>query len=86
MNKKHAILSDALEARDAEVMGYQINIDNYRLAVEHIEAMTPEDQRDLIPFRDDLQARLQAERLEQRKARVIRDVIAAQLAEMEPAP
>jgi len=86
MTTKHVILTAALEARDSEILGYQINIDNYRLAIEHIGGMTPEDQRDLIPFRDDLLSRLQAERLEQRKARVIRDVIAAQLAEMEPAP
>lgn len=76
---KHDILTQALSARDDEIMGYQINIDNYRLAIEHIDAMSGEDQIELKAFRQQLADLLKSELLEQKKAKVIRAVIAAQL-------
>lgn len=75
MNKQE-ILATALQARDEEVFGYQINIDNYTLAIEHIDTS---GDADLIPFKEQLQNLLKSEILEQKKAKVIRDVIAMQL-------
>lgn len=78
MNKQE-ILTQALAARDEEVLGYQINIDNYRLAIEHIDGMSSEDQIELNAFRQQLVDLLKSELLEQKKAKVIRSVIADQL-------
>jgi hypothetical protein len=78
MNKL-SILTPALEGRDAELLGYQINIDNYRLAIAKINADYP-DNDDLLAFRDELQTRLDEERRQQLRSRVIRDVIAEQVA------
>jgi hypothetical protein len=80
MNKL-SILTPALEGRDAELLGYQINIDNYRLAIAKINADYP-DNDDLLAFRDELQTRLDEERRQQLRSRVIRDVIAEQVAEL----
>ncbi len=79
MNKKD-ILAAAFAAREEELLGYQINIDNYRLAVEHINAS---GDADLLPFREQLQGLLTSEVLEQKKARVIWAVIKQQLDEMQ---
>lgn len=75
------ILTQALEGRDAELLGYQINIDNYRLAIAKIKAEYPDDQ-DLAVFRRELEERLAEECRQQRRAMVIRDVIADQLEEV----
>lgn len=77
------ILFSALEGRDAELLGYQINIDNYTLAIAKIEADYA-DNEDLVAFRDDLQARLDEEKRQQLRCQIIRDVIADQLSELEP--
>jgi hypothetical protein len=39
---KLVILAGALKAREEEVMQYQINIDNYRLAIEEIRSTYPD--------------------------------------------
>jgi hypothetical protein len=78
MNKL-SILTPALEGRDQELLTYQINIDNYRLAIAKINADYP-DNDDLLVFRDELQARLDEELRQQLRSRVIRDVIAEQVA------
>lgn len=75
---KQEILKNALEARHQEVLGYQINIDNYRLAIEHIDAS---GDADLFDFRDQLKGLLASEILEQKKAKVILAVIERQLQE-----
>ena len=75
MNKQE-VLQSALEGRNQEIDGYQINIDNYVLAIKHIETS---GDVDLFPFKEQLTALLQSETLEQKKAKVIRDVIASQL-------
>lgn len=76
------ILTQALEGRDAELLGYQINIDNYRLAIAKIQSDYPDNQ-DLALFREELESRLQEECRQQLRARIIRDVIADQLTEGE---
>ena len=77
MNKL-SILTSAKEGRDCELLSYQINIDNYVLAIEKINAEYA-DNEDLIAFREDLQTRLDEERRQQLRSRIIRDVIADQL-------
>jgi hypothetical protein len=84
MNKLE-ILSQALEARDAELLGYQINIDNYVLAITEIDQRYPNND-DLAVFKDELQLRLDEERRQQLRCRVIRNVIAAQLTDLEATP
>lgn len=80
MNKL-PILEPALEGRDQELLGYQINIDNYVLAIEKINTQYPDDA-DLLAFRDELQVRLDEERRQQLRSKVIRDVIADQVAQL----
>jgi FKBP-type peptidyl-prolyl cis-trans isomerase (trigger factor) len=79
---KLSILLPALEGRDQELLTYQINIDNYRLAIAKINA-DHADNDDLLAFRDDLQSRLDEELRQQARARIIRDVIAEQVADAE---
>lgn len=68
------ILTAALEARERELIEYQVNIDNYRLAIEHIG-----DDEELQPFREQLQNLLASSLLEQKKSQVILTVIKQQL-------
>ena len=72
------ILTTALEARERELIEYQVNIDNYTLAIAKIA----DDDLELQPFKEQLQALLSSSLLEQRKSKLIRDVIAEQLAEI----
>jgi len=73
---KNEILKQALVAREEEIFGYQINIDNYTLAIEHINAS---GDSDLTDFRNKLTELLASEKLEQKKAKVIRDIVQKQL-------
>lgn len=75
------ILSDALEQRNQELLLYQINIDNYDLAISKINTKHA-DNSDLIAFRDELQLRLDEERRQQLRSRIIRDVIADQVEQL----
>jgi len=78
------ILATNLAARDEEVLGYQINIDNYRLAIAKIAIEhTGDSSLDLAmqEFAQQLEENMQQNIIEQRKAIIIRDVIADQLAE-----
>lgn len=77
---KHEILKSALVGRQQEVLGYQINIDNYRLAIERIDALGDDDLRE---FQNQLRGLLASEILEQKKAKVILAVIEQQLGELE---
>lgn len=81
MNKLD-ILKPALDARIQEVMGYQINIDNYTMAIEHIDAMSTTDQIELAEFRQKLIDLLATEKLEQKKAKVMLEVIKKQVGEL----
>ena len=80
-NNKLSILKLALEGRNAELLNYQINIDNYVLAIARINSDYA-DNSDLQAFRADLQARLDEERRQQLRSQVIRDVIADQIAQL----
>ena len=75
-------LSSALEARNDELMSYQINIDNYERAIAKINAEHSGNPA-MIEFRDRMQDLLLSSRTEQLKASIIRDVIAEQVKEME---
>lgn len=67
------ILTAALDARIKEVTEYQVNIDNYRLAIERIG-----DDEELRPFKQQIQTLLASSLLEQRKAQIMLDVIRVQ--------
>ena len=82
MNKL-SILTPALEGRDQELLGYQINIDNYILAIAKINTDYAGND-DLLAFRDELQSRLDEERRQQLRSQIIRDVIADQVAQLTP--
>jgi muramoyltetrapeptide carboxypeptidase LdcA involved in peptidoglycan recycling len=76
MNKQYRleILRSALDARIKEVTEYQVNIDNFRLAIERVG-----DDPGLSEFRTQLEQLLQSSLLEQRKAQIMLDVIRQQL-------
>lgn len=81
MNKLQTLQS-ALEARNDEVLSYQINIDNYSRAINKINAEHANNSA-MIEFRDKLVDMLESHKIEQLKTIIIRDVIADQLTEME---
>lgn len=81
MNRQE-VLASALAVRNDEILTYQINIDNYSLAIDKINANHSDDSN-LLAFRDELQVRLEHEQFQQARARIIRDVIADQLAELQ---
>ena len=68
------ILTSALDARIKEVTEYQVNIDNFTLAIERIG-----DDKELQEFKQQLQGLLASSLLEQRKAKLMLDVIKSQL-------
>lgn len=70
----HELLSMALDARLKEVTEYQVNIDNYRLAIEEIG-----EDDELQPFKMQLQELLRSSLIEQRKAKLMLGVIKSQL-------
>jgi hypothetical protein len=73
MNKQQ-ILSDALIQREDEILGYQINIDNYKLAIE-LASQDP----DLAEFTENLHNLLASSILEQKKAKIMYEVIKKQM-------
>jgi len=81
MNKLETLQS-ALVARNDEIDGYQINIDNYTRAIAKIGVEYP-DNSAIVEFGDRLKEMLEQHKTEQLKAIIIRDVIADQLAELE---
>lgn len=81
MNKLETLRS-ALAAREDEVVGYQINIDNYIRAIAKINTEYA-DNPAMVKFGDRLSELLEGHKIEQLKAIIIRDVIADQLSEME---
>lgn len=76
---KQEILSSAFEARQQEVMHYQINIDNYTIALMEIRKLPQTEQDELRVFADQLKDLLASERLEQKKAKIMLTVIQQQL-------
>lgn len=73
------ILVKSLDAREQEVMHYQINIDNYTLALAEIESMSPDDRAELSAFSEQLRTLLSSEKLEQKKAKIMLAVIKKQM-------
>jgi hypothetical protein len=76
---REEILQLSLEAREQEVMHYQINIDNYTLALAAIEKLAAEEKAELSSFVDQLKGLLTSEKLEQKKARIMLAVIQQQI-------
>jgi hypothetical protein len=76
MNHKYQceILTSALDARIKEVTEYQVNIDNFNLAIERIG-----EDSELQEFKQQLQDLLASSQLEQKKAKLMLEVIKSQL-------
>lgn len=73
------ILTSALNAREQEVMHYQINIDNYTIALEKICALGPNERTELSGFAIQLGELLSSETIEQKKAKIMLSVLKQQL-------
>ena len=69
-------LIEALKQRESEVFNYQINIDNYRLAIEYVDESCGDS---FAEFRDQLCKLLQTEIHEQGKANIMLKVVESQL-------
>jgi hypothetical protein len=76
---REEILAMSLEAREQEVMHYQINIDNYTLALEEIGKLPPDERAGLAAFANQLHDLLVSEKLEQKKAKIMLSVIKQQI-------
>ena len=76
---REEILRINYDARIQEVMHYQINIDNYTLALANIAAMAADERSELLVFADQLTGLLASERMEQKKAKVMLEVLRQQL-------
>jgi hypothetical protein len=73
---KKALLTSALEARANEITEYQVNIDNFQLAIAKID----EDEY-LQEFKKQLEELLESSLFEQAKAKIMFEVIQSQLEE-----
>ena len=69
-------LKEALKAREEEVLMYQINIDNYERAI--IKSAEDAELDDFVARLNEL---LASSRLEQKKAKIMLDVIREQIEE-----
>jgi hypothetical protein len=78
IQKKTEILQKAAEHREAEVLHHQINIDNYRLALEEIGANHAGDD-DMLAFAEQLRQLLASSIREQTKEKILLKVIKQQL-------
>lgn len=82
MTTKLEILQEALTHRTDEILQYQINIDNYTLAIAKIQEEhsgdTPMDAA-MQNFLEHLQTLLQSTLVEQRKSQIILDVVQSQV-------
>jgi phytoene/squalene synthetase len=76
---REEILTTSLEARVQEVMHYQINIDNYAIALEEIGKLPPDERMELSAFATQLGELLASEKLEQKKAKIMLAVIEKQV-------
>jgi transcriptional regulator CtsR len=71
---REQLLTGASEGRIREITEYQVNIDNYRAAIELIG-----DDAQLQEFKATLENLLESSIIECRKAQIMLDVISAQL-------
>jgi hypothetical protein len=76
---REEIISGALEARVQEVMHYQINIDNYTLALQEISLLPAHEQFELTAFVEQLTSLLASEKIEQKKAKIMLSVMQKQV-------
>ena len=76
---REEILKTSLDARIQEVMHYQINIDNYTLALEQISKLPPDERLELSAFTEQLNTLFASEKLEQKKAKIMLAVIKQQV-------
>jgi len=76
---REEIISGALEARVQEVMHYQINIDNYTLALQEINFLPINEKVELTAFVEQLTSLLASEKLEQKKAKIMLSVMQKQV-------
>ena len=76
---REEILQMSLDARVQEVMHYQINIDNYTIALNEIGKLSQEEQAELSEFSSQLRGLLASEKLEQKKAKIMLEVIRQQV-------
>ena len=67
------LLESSLAAREREIIEYQVNIDNFRLAIKQVK------DADLQEFKTQLQTLLASSLLEQKKAQIMQTVIQYQL-------
>jgi hypothetical protein len=79
MRTRNEILGAAFAARQQEVLHYQINIDNYTLALAKIQELSDAEQTELHPFSEQLRGLLASEKLEQKKAKIMLAVLQQQL-------
>lgn len=77
---KQPILQQAVEQRNQEIFDYQVNIDNYRIAI----ALASKDP-DLTDFTKQLNDLLRSSIIEQKKSQIMLDVALIQLKELEDA-
>lgn len=68
------ILTAALDARIKEVTEYQVNIDNFRLALVRIG-----DDPELQEFKAQIEGLLASSTFEQKKAKIMLEVVQSQL-------
>lgn len=76
---REEILKSSLDARIQEVIHYQINIDNYRIALEKIGNLPDDERADLSGFTEQLRTLLSSEKMEQKKAQIMLSVIQQQV-------
>jgi hypothetical protein len=76
---REEILTSALEAREQEIMHYQINIDNYTLALDEISQLSVDERAELSAFAEQLRTLLTSEKVEQKKAKIMYSVVKKQV-------
>ena len=70
------LLQSALDGREREVIEYQVNIDNFRLAIERVG-----DDEDLQAFKEHLRNLLYSSLIEHKKASIMLSVVRDRLQE-----
>jgi hypothetical protein len=78
---REEILKMSIDGRKQEIMHYQINIDNYTLALQEIAALPKEEQKELEQFANQLNNLLESEKLEQKKSKIMLNVLLSQVKE-----
>ena len=76
---REEILATSLHAREQEIMHYQINIDNYTIALDEISKLPDDERAELSGFAEQLTGLLASEQIEQKKAKIMLAVIKRQL-------